>query len=467
MPALCVQQCSKFIFSQFSFIDLRKAAGLSGLVLSGLIAITSLPPHSFAAELPPQLKGHGGPIKSISISADGKYALTASFDYNIILWDMTSKEGKIIHRLTGHDNAVNDAVFSADNKRAISVSDDGSLGIWDLQKGILITRIKAEADKVLDVTISPNGKIAAVARWDKTVRLYNLDTHKEIAIFKGHRGNVNSVAFSADGTRLYSAAYDGQIIEWDVKTAKPIRPIYKYGWGINSIARVDRDRLIFGAIDGAVGLVSISKAEKVADLAKRERPIQSVKVSQDMKLMAFGDGAGRIEVFQVEDAKKIEATNVAYGPVWDFDFMPATFQIYHVGLDDFATRWQIAPHKLSKIESKYPRRFQVRKTNDPGELEFSRKCSVCHTLTPDGANRAGPTLYGLFGRKAGTLPGYAFSKALLNSNVIWNETTVAQLFDDGPDVMLPGTKMPIQRLKSVERRDDLIRYLKIATAVKP
>ena len=89
---------------------------------------------------------------------------------------------------------------------------------------------------------------------------------------------------------------------------------------------------------------------------------------------------------------------------------------------------------------------------------------MCHTLTPDDGKRAGPTLYNLFGRKAGTLPGYSYSAALLNTEVVWDETTVGQLFDDGPDVMLPGTKMPIQRLKSVERRDDLIRFLKQATA---
>ena len=155
---------------------------------------------------------------------------------------------------------------------------------------------------------------------------------------------------------------------------------------------------------------------------------------------------------------------MAYGPVWDFDFVPGTSQIYHVGLDDFAVRWQISPRRLATIESKFPRRFQVRESEDLGELEFQRKCSVCHTLTPDGANRAGPTLYRVFGRRAGTLAGYTYSQALLNSDIIWNEETIGRLFDDGPDVMMPGTKMPIQRLKSITRRNELIRYLKTATS---
>lgn len=420
--------------------------------------------QSRAEELPDKLVGHGGPIKAISISADGRNALTASFDYSIIYWDLTGPEGTIVHRLIGHDSAVNDVVFVPGKNQAVSVSDDGSLGIWDLDTGKLVTRIMAEVFKVLDVAVSDDGKYAASARWDGTARVYDLEKRKEIALLKDHRGNVNSVAFSQDGKKLYSAAYDGQIIEWDIAEARPLRPVYRHGWGINSIARVDGDRLIFGAINGVTGIVSIDKADQIKTLAKRERPIQTVKVSNDRRFMGFGDGAGHIEIFSTVESELIEQSDVAYGPIWDFSFVAGTTQLFHVGLDDFAIRWQVSPRKLSKIESKFPRRFQLAKSDDAGELEFRRKCSVCHTLTPDDANRAGPTLYAVFGREAGTLPGYTYSQALLDSDIIWNEATIGRLFDEGPDVVTPGTKMPIQRLKSVKRRDDLIRYLKQATA---
>ncbi len=422
----------------------------------------SLPAHG--NDLPLKLVGHGGPIKSISVSSDGKRALTASFDYSIIYWDLTGTEGKIRHRLIGHDSAVNDVEFVPGKPRAVSVSDDGSLGIWDLTNGKMIARLQAEVFKVLDVAVSVDGASAAVARWDGTARVYDLNTQTEIALFRGHRGNVNAVTFSADGKRLYSAAYDGQIIEWDIAENRLLRPIYRHGWGVNSIARLDDDRLVFGALDGAAGVVSISRADKIADLVQRDRPIQSVKVSADKRHVGISDGRGRIEVFQSSNLKKVEESEVAYGPVWDFDFIAGTSQLYHVGLDDFAIRWQVSPREFSRVESKFPRRFQLSSSDDPGELEFRRKCSVCHTLTQDDANRAGPSLYAVFGRRAGTLPGYTYSKALLNSDVIWNKLTIARLFDDGPDVMMPGTKMPIQRLKSVGRRDDLIQYLERATA---
>lgn len=439
-----------------SWTRVKKTAGAIVLLVAG-----SCP--SLSSPLPEQLKGHGGPIEAIALSRDGDHALTASFDYGIIYWDLSGPQARIIHRLNGHDGAVSDVTFVPGEKRAVSGSADGSIGLWDLDKGTLIKRIKAENYKVHDVSVSGDGRYVAAARWDGTAKLYDLEKQEELATLRGHKGNVFGVTFSADAKRLYSAAYDGQIIEWDVESQKMIRPIYRHGWGVNTIARIDDNRLLFGGLDGTVGIVGIEEAEKLAELSKSSRPIQSVKVSSDGKFMAYGDGAGAISVFEVKDGEPVGEAPVALGPIWDFDFVPGTNLIYHVGLDDFAALWQVSPPDFSPPKSKYPRRFQVRDTDDPGELEFRRKCSVCHTLTPDGANRAGPTLYKIFGRRVGSLPGYLYSEALLDASFRWNEGTIAQLFDEGPDVMLPGTKMPLQRLTDTSRRDALIRFLKTAT----
>ena len=56
-----------------------------------------------------------------------------------------------------------------------------------------------------------------------------------------------------------------------------------------------------------------------------------------------------------------------------------------------------------------------------------------------------------------------YSEALIKSDLIWNESTINQLFDEGPDKVTPGTKMPIQRMKKYEDRRDLIKYLKKVT----
>ena len=97
-----------------------------------------------------------------------------------------------------------------------------------------------------------------------------------------------------------------------------------------------------------------------------------------------------------------------------------------------------------------------------GEKVF-KKCAACHSIVKGGKNNIGPALYNVVGRKIGIVEDYKYSKALIDSKIIWNEKTIHQLFTEGPDVVLPGTKMPIQRMKSSQDRIDLITFLKEAT----
>src|SRR5262249_2543415 len=53
----------------------------------------------------------------------------------------------------------------------------------------------------------------------------------------------------------------------------------------------------------------------------------------------------------------------------------------------------------------------------------SRKCQACHSIE-EGVNRVGPSLHGVMGRQAGTLPGYGFSRVLTDSDIIWTDLTL-------------------------------------------
>jgi cytochrome c len=417
---------------------------------------------------PERLVGHGGPVKSVAIASDGARALTASFDYSIILWTMDGPDGAIAARLVGHNAAVNDVAFVPGTGKAVSVGDDGAFGIWDLAAGDLIALIEDTGDKVIDVTVSLDGRFAAAARWDGTARIYDIDAARETGRADGHKGNVNAVAFSLDGRTLFSASYDGMVRAWPLDgggaLAGDAAVLYSHGWGVNVVAPLPGGSLLaFGSGDGTIGVIDLTSLEMTM-LRKGEHPVLSLAVSERGGTFAAGTADGHIVVFDNDTGAVIEDYEDTYGPIWGLAFIPGGDRLYRVGLDDFAIGWQVSPRKpFEPAQSVFPRRFAMANVEDPGELEFLRKCSVCHTLSPDDANRAGPTLYGLFGRVAGTVGGYAYSDALIASDIVWTEETVSQLFDDGPDVVTPGTKMPVQRLKSVGRRDALIRYLKDAT----
>ena len=94
-----------------------------------------------------------------------------------------------------------------------------------------------------------------------------------------------------------------------------------------------------------------------------------------------------------------------------------------------------------------------------GEDIYTR-CLACHALAH---NRVGPRHCGLFGRKAGSVPNYAYSTAMKKYGVTWNEGALDR-FLENPLKTVPGTKMGYAGVKDPQERADLIAYLKQATS---
>jgi cytochrome c len=89
-------------------------------------------------------------------------------------------------------------------------------------------------------------------------------------------------------------------------------------------------------------------------------------------------------------------------------------------------------------------------------------CAACHALEP-GVHRTGPSLAGVFGRKAGTADGFhRFSEALKSADLIWREDTLSGFLAD-PQAFLPGNRMTFSGIPDAQARADVIAYLKDTT----
>ena len=93
-----------------------------------------------------------------------------------------------------------------------------------------------------------------------------------------------------------------------------------------------------------------------------------------------------------------------------------------------------------------------------GETLFKARAAQCHTGTKGGLNGVGPNLFGLIGRKSGTMPGYAFSKANSESGVVWTPE-VLDVYLENPKKFMPGTKMSFAGIKKPQERADVIAFL--------
>jgi cytochrome c len=85
-----------------------------------------------------------------------------------------------------------------------------------------------------------------------------------------------------------------------------------------------------------------------------------------------------------------------------------------------------------------------------------KACAACHAT--DHANRVGPGLGGIIGRKAGMVPGFPYSNAMKKSDVVW-DAKILDAWVESPQQVVPGNRMPYTGLKNPTDRMDLVAYL--------
>jgi len=406
-----------------------------------------------------QLRGHGGPVRALAISADGSQAVSGSFDTSAIIWSLAQNSAEQVIR--GHEGAVNAVVYLRDGRIA-TASEDATIAIWTPGKTEPDTVFKGHTAPIAALAVSPDGRTLASASWDHTVRLWPLADGMP-RVLEGHAQNVNDVAFAPNGA-LVSAGYDATLRIWPMNNGEPT--IVSVPTPLNSVEVARDGEIVAAGADGRVFFVS-AKGELQTEVQAAKTPVISLAISPDRALVAAASIRGSVAIIDRKQ-RKILHTLVGPGlPVWSVTFFPDSRTLLTGGTDRIIRRWNaVTGEAIDSAITGAPEDPLAAYAGDHG-AEVFRACVACHTLSPDEGNKAGPSLAGIFGRKIGSLPGYRYSDALKHMNVVWTPETVSKMFEVGPMAYTPGTKMPEQMISSPDDRKALVDFLAKATVKKP
>jgi cytochrome c len=405
-----------------------------------------------AAARAQDLAGHGGPVRALAALPGGGLA-SAGFDHSVILWDAAA--GRARHVTRWHGGAVN-ALAALPDGGVLSGGEDGRVAVWPPGGAAEPSRVlEGHGAPVAAVAAGPGGALAS-AGWDGTVRVWAEDGSARV--FEGHAGPVNGLAWAATG--WVSAGYDGTVRLWDAASGG--RVLAAFGLPQNAALALPDGTVASAGVDGAVRLVAPDGS--VRELAAGNRPVVALAAPPDGAVLAAASLGGSVGLWSVAEGRLLRTLDGPGLPVWSVAFAPDGRTVWTGGQDRLVRRWDAGTGAPLGPLAPGAEQAAAAPGGDAYGARVFRACAACHALAPEGgANMAGPSLHGLFGRRMGSLPGYRYSERLARGDIVWTRETVADLFGRGPDVVVPGTTMPVQRVEEPGDLAALLRFLEEAT----
>ncbi len=186
-----------------------------------------------AGEILNTFTGHNEVIMDVEIFANGRYAISASADKTLRLWEF--ERGQVMRRFAEPGGLLFEVDLSPDGRTALSGLTDGTVTLWDVATGKMI-RQYTDDQPVMAVTFSPDGQTALIGtgyRFAQKIEqghiiLWDVETGQEIRRFEGQPYVVYDVEFSPDGKRAVSSGNGAMAILWDVETGQEIRRFEDY-----------------------------------------------------------------------------------------------------------------------------------------------------------------------------------------------------------------------------------------------
>jgi WD40 repeat protein len=168
-------------------------------------------------------KGHTSIVNAVSITPDGRLMFSGSSDKTCILWDINTSEA--LKTFKDHLTSVFSTFITPDGTRAVSASRDNTFIVWDLIAGKALKKFKTDINLIEAFSITANGRSAISGSKDGTCILWDLDSGKAIKILKGHKDMVTSVSITPEGRRAISGSKDGTCILWDLDTGVVLKTL--------------------------------------------------------------------------------------------------------------------------------------------------------------------------------------------------------------------------------------------------
>jgi WD40 repeat protein len=285
------------------------------------------------------VKGHNGEVLGVALSADGRLAVSSSYDFTIKVWNIS--EGRELRTLEGHKQRVNGVAVSADGRLAVSSSVYDSLKVWDVQSGRALHSVRG---RFTGVALSADGRLAVSSSYESKLKIWDVQSARVVRTLEGeaawgrvamsadgrfailacnqprvwdvssgrqvltleghywrnHPFDVTDVALNGDGSLAVSGGLDNELIVWDLRNGNRLRVLKGHNNAVTSAAvSAGKPLGISTSIDKTLKMWDLESGAKLASLDLRYKPL-CCAISSDAKTIMAGDSRGGIHYLRLD-----------------------------------------------------------------------------------------------------------------------------------------------------------------------
>ena len=250
------------------------------------------------------LEGHDAGVYSVSVTPDGRRAVSGSLDYTVRFWDLES--GACLRTLKGHTRGVESVSVTPDGRRAVSGSSDTTLRFWDLESGTCLRTLEGHKYKVNCVSVTPDGRRAVSASNDRTVRVWDLVNGVCLRMLEGHSRSADSVSVTPDGRHAVSGDSDGTLRVWDLDSGACLRTLKAYpdpfyAHVVYSVSVTpDGQHAISASSDHTVRVSNLEKGECLHILEGHGKLVLHVSMTPDGRYAVSGSDDMTLRVWDLD-----------------------------------------------------------------------------------------------------------------------------------------------------------------------
>lgn len=249
----------------------------------------------------------GAAIYAVAVTPDGERVVSACMDHTLKVWNLQS--GMLLRTLEGHSSSVYGVTVTPDGKRAVSASEDRTLKVWELETGAVLRTLEGHTAAVRGVAVAPDGRLAISASEDRTLKVWHLETGKMFRTLKGHSASVNGVAITPDGKRVVSASEDRTLKVWDVETGFVFRTLEGHAASVYGVAITADGKLAVSASwDTTLRVWDLASGRAADTLRGHYLYVSGVAICGDGKRVVSGSWDNTLKVWDLKAGPVLHTT---------------------------------------------------------------------------------------------------------------------------------------------------------------